>query len=45
MGGLPKLNFPAVRLRARRVGVGVEVWDAVRGMWLVLTPRSGCGVI
>ena len=40
MGGLPKLNFPAVRLRARRVGCGVEVWDPVRGMWLVLTPEE-----
>ncbi len=40
MDGLPKLNFPAVRLRARRVGCGVEVWDPVRGMWLVLTPEE-----
>ncbi len=40
MDGLPKLNFPAVRLRARRVGGGVEVWDPVRGMWLVLTPEE-----
>lgn len=40
MDELPKLNFPAIRLRARRVGRGVEVWDPVRGMWLVLTPEE-----
>lgn len=40
MDGLPKLNFPAVRLRARRSAGGVEVWDPVRGMWLVLTPEE-----
>lgn len=40
MDGLPKLNFPAVRLRARRTADGVEVWDPVRGMWLVLTPEE-----
>ena len=28
MSGLPKLNFPAIRLRARRRGDGVEVWDS-----------------
>ena len=31
MSGLPKLNFPAIRLRARRRGDGVEVWDSLRG--------------
>ena len=27
MSELPKLNFPAIRLRARRRGEQVEVWD------------------
>lgn len=45
MSELPKLNFPAIRLRARRRGDGVEVWDALRGIYLVLTPESGCGSI
>lgn len=40
MPSLPKLNFPAVRLRARRRGKTVEVWDAVRGIYLVLTPEE-----
>lgn len=40
MDGLPKLNFPAARLRMRRTADGVEVWDPVRGMWLVLTPEE-----
>lgn len=40
MSDLPKLNFPAVRLRARRRGDVVEVWDALRGIYLVLTPEE-----
>ena len=40
MSGLPKLNFPAIRLRARRRGDGVEVWDSLRGIYLVLTPEE-----
>lgn len=40
MPELPKLNFPAIRLRARRRGEGVEVWDALRGIYLVLTPEE-----
>ena len=40
MSELPKLNFPAIRLRARRRGDGVEVWDALRGIYLVLTPEE-----
>ncbi len=55
MSALPKLNFPAIRPRARRRGETVEVWDELRGMFLVLTPEewvrqhllaylvSGCG--
>ena len=40
MSRLPKLNFPAIRLRARRRGDGVEVWDSLRGIYLVLTPEE-----
>lgn len=36
----PKLNFPAIRLRARRRAETVEVWDELRGMYLVLTPEE-----
>lgn len=37
---LPQLNFPPVRLRARRRGDAVEVWDGLRGIYLVLTPEE-----
>ena len=38
---LPKLNFPPIHLRARRAPNGrTEVFDAVRGRWLVLTPEE-----
>lgn len=40
MSELPKLNFPAIRLRARRREGVVEVWDALRGSYLVLTPEE-----
>lgn len=40
MHELPKLNFPAIRLRARRRGDCVEVWDTLRGIYLVLTPEE-----
>lgn len=40
MSRLPKLNFPAIRLRARRNGEQVEVWDCLRGVYLVLTPEE-----
>lgn len=37
----PKLNYPAIRLRARRSVSGrTEIFDAVRGRWLVLTPEE-----
>ena len=45
MSEFPKLNFPAIRLRARRRGGQVEVWDDLRGIYLVLTPEEWCGVI
>lgn len=37
---LPRLNFPPVRLRARRRGDVVEIWDDLRGIYLVLTPEE-----
>ena len=40
MSPLPKLNFPAIRLRARRRDGQVEVWDDLRGIYLVLTPEE-----
>ena len=40
MSEFPKLNFPAIRLRARRRGGQVEVWDDLRGIYLVLTPEE-----
>ncbi|WP_295937959.1 type I restriction enzyme HsdR N-terminal domain-containing protein [uncultured Alistipes sp.] len=40
MPELPKLNFPAIRLRARRREGQVEVWDDLRGIFLVLTPEE-----
>lgn len=40
MPDLPKLNFPAVRLRACRRDGALFVWDPLRGMWLVLTPEE-----
>ncbi len=40
MSELTKLNFPAIRSRARRCGKQVEVWDELRGIWLVLTPEE-----
>ena len=37
----PTLNFPAIRLRARHTPAGkTEVFDVVRGRWLVLTPEE-----
>ena len=36
----PKLNFPAVTLRARKRGSQTEVWDQWRGCYLVLTPEE-----
>ena len=40
MPALPKLNFPAIRLRARDRAGQTEVWDDLRGIWLVLTPEE-----
>ena len=41
MADYPTLNFPPIRLRARRTERGcTEIFDAVRGRWLVLTPEE-----
>lgn len=40
MADLPKLNFPAVSLRVRQRDGEVEVWDDLRGIYLVLTPEE-----
>lgn len=40
MPRLPKLQFPAIRLRARERAGRVEVWDELRGIYLVLTPEE-----
>ncbi len=41
MSHLAKLNFPPIRLKARRTPNGkCEVFDAIRGRWLVLTPEE-----
>ncbi len=40
MPELTKLNFPAIHLRARHRGTAVEVWDSLRGIYLVLTPEE-----
>lgn len=40
MSELPKLNFPAIRLRARHRDGQVEVWDELRGCYLLLTPEE-----
>lgn len=40
MAPFVKLDFPPVRLRARRQGAQTQVWDDLRGMWLVLTPEE-----
>lgn len=38
---LPKLNYPPIHLRARRAANGrTEIFDEVRGRWLVLTPEE-----
>lgn len=36
----PKLNFPAVRLRAMKKDGTDYVWDSMRGCWLLLTPEE-----
>lgn len=40
MNSLPKLNFPAINLRATESGNRTMVFDRVRGMYVVLTPEE-----
>lgn len=40
MNSLPKLNFPAINLRATKSGNRTLVFDRVRGMFVVLTPEE-----
>lgn len=41
MADYPTLNFPPISLRARRgTGGRTEIYDRVRGKWLVLTPEE-----
>ena len=36
----PRLNFPAVKLRISQRGEQMTVWDPLRGIYLVLTPKE-----
>ena len=40
MNELPKLQFPPIQLRGRRVEGKAQIWDDLRQMWLVLTPEE-----
>ena len=40
MSKRPKLNFPAITLKARRAGAEIEVFHRQRGTWLKLTPEE-----
>lgn len=40
MPNRPKLNLPAVKMRVKRIGDTVSVWDCLRGKWLTLTPEE-----
>ncbi len=40
MPNRPNLNFPAVRMRVKRIGDAVFVWDCLRRKWLLLTPEE-----
>lgn len=40
MARLPELRFPPIRLRAREQGGQIEIWDALRNIYLVLTPEE-----
>ena len=41
MSVLPNLNFPSIRLKARRCGDKVEVWDPIRWIWRGLGAEGG----
>lgn len=40
MPDLPKLNFPAAKLRISQRGEQWTVWDSLRGIYLVLNPEE-----
>ena len=40
MAKLPELNLPPIEARLRQMADGVQVFDALRGKWLVLTPEE-----
>lgn len=40
MAKYPKLNFPPIKLRARQRTKIVDVWDELRGTYVVLTPEE-----
>lgn len=40
MPDLPKLNFPAAKLRISQRGEQWAVWDSLRGIYLVLNPEE-----
>ena len=40
MNSTPKLNFPAINLRAKRDKERTLVFDEVRSMYVVLTPED-----
>ena len=40
MKPLPKLSLPPIKACLRRVEGVVQIWDHLRGLWLVLTPEE-----
>lgn len=40
MSDRTNLNFPAVKMRVKRVGDYIYVWDSLRGKYLLLTPEE-----
>lgn len=36
----PKLNLPPIKMRIKREGDDIYVWDALRGKYLLLTPEE-----
>lgn len=40
MSDRTNLNFPAIKMRVRRVGDNTYVWDSLRGKYLLLTPEE-----
>ena len=40
MSDRTNLNFPAVKMRVKRIGDAMYVWDSLRGKYLLLTPEE-----